>query len=360
MKQQTLWIRCGFIVLLSLGNGALVTLRAQQFEVEGRLTYSVYVSGKLMGTVPKNFTVQVSGCESLYRSEMPDTKGSIQVATDGNGLFRVDNIPTDGGASSTRHGGFVENRRFPRDDGSNINYLWLAYGSACYFDDITDNMADPIWMLDDPKREGDRAKVKALWQRDNGERLLRQISYFGDGFWHTRDVSGASLVIKMPPPFDQGFTNATYQVIRFTNFLGNFIPTEFVFTRYGVHPSRKGHADIAKVSETHAEVTLVKALPSSFTLMPHLNGSTLIIDMRFKNTSSNIMEMGYIITNGNWKTTNELIAQYKAELRTLKVMEVLEKEKGKSTKRRSTVVTIVLVIILLLPAGFLLRRRLNR
>jgi hypothetical protein len=209
---------------------------------------------------------------------------------------------TTNGVTTNRISGFIERRRFPRDDSSNINYLWLAYGSGCYFDAATNDLVDPLWVLDNPAREGLNSSVRATWERNQLERVPRRVTYLGDGYWHTLTTTGKPLDAAMPVPFDKGFTNAIYRVLSVTNFYDTFIPTEFIFTRFGVRPTGSNKAVIEKLTETHAIVSSITGLSQSTNLLPKFDGTVRVLDTRSKTPGSANPGVTYVVTNGNWKT----------------------------------------------------------
>jgi hypothetical protein len=280
-------------------------LNARDFEVNGHLTYTLFRNGQTEKSIAKDFKAQVSNCASLYRSYDRERQYYIEVASDGETLYSVGGFArTTNGITTNRIGASVEKRQLPRDDSSNINYLWLAYGSGCYFDVATNDLIDPLWVLDNPSREGPESKVRATWERNRSERVPRQVTYLGDGFWHTLTMTGAPLDAAMPSPFDKGFTNATYRVLKFTNFYDTFIPTEFIFTRFGVRPTKNNKAVIEKLTETHALVSSVTGPSQSTNLLPKFDGAVRALDTRLKNSWRPDLDLTYIVTNGNWKTRN--------------------------------------------------------
>jgi hypothetical protein len=276
-------------------------LDAREFEVDGHLTYTLFRNGQTEKTSAKDFKAQVSNCTSLYRSYDTERGYYIEVACDGETLYKVGSFPsTTNGVTTNRVSGFIEERTLPRDDSSNINYLWLAYGSGCYFDAATNNMVDPLWVLDNPTREGLGSKVRAIWERKQSERVPRQVAYLCDGYWHALTMKGEPLDAAMPSPFDKGFTNATYRVLKFTNFYNTFVPTEFIFTRFGVRPTGKNKAVIEKLTETHAIVSSIAGLSQSTNLLPKFNGIVRVLDARLKNSWRLDADLTYMVTNGNW------------------------------------------------------------
>jgi hypothetical protein len=291
-------------------------LNAREFEVDGHLIYTLFRNGQTEKTTAKDFKAQVSNCTSLYRSYDTERRYYIEVTCDGETLYEVGSFPsTTNGVTTNRVSGFIERRNVPRDDSSNINYLWLAYGSGCYFDAATDDMVDPLWVLDNPTREGLDSKVRAIWERNQSERVPRQVAYMGDGYWHTLTAKGEPLDAAMPSPFDKGFTNATYSVLKFTNFYNTFVPTEFIFTRFGVRPTGKNKAVIEKVTETHAIVSSITGLSQSTTLLPKFDGIVRVVDTRFKNSWRLDADLTYMVTNGNWKNSTEAEMTIRKNLR---------------------------------------------
>jgi hypothetical protein len=176
-------------------------------------------------------------------------------------------------------------------------------------DSVTDNLVDPVWLLDTWTIRGAEYKEKAVIIRNSDERLPRKVLYFADGNYHAVSTSGRPVNGPLPKPFDKGFTNAIYEVLEFTNASGVFIPTKFIFTRYGLR-TQSNSTTLAIITETVAETTRIEAPGFNHDWKPALKGPHWIIDTRFQSPTGSVNHFAYPVTNGAWKSIEEAGKEY--------------------------------------------------
>jgi hypothetical protein len=195
------------------------------------------------------------------------------------------------------HCGEVNNRAFPRDDATGINYLWLAYASAGYLEPPAAKRLEPIWVLDDPNLFLDGFTQEAAWERFPGG-LPRSIVYLNDGKSRTFD-GHQSRIERWPAPFDRGFTNAVFLAGVSTNLGGLTVPLEFTFTRYGVLPLTGGTYDFGPVTITTAKVFNITSAPSRYS-PPSFAGVADVVDLRSVTSNRRVPRAVYQMTNWVW------------------------------------------------------------
>ena len=273
---------------------------AQTFEVQGTLHYEAYQPDRTELAVTKEFKVQVKGCDWLIRSSEP---GSCSYVEEG---FRQGNLYTltlwcsnTTGLSSNAYVGLIEADELPDDNGSLIQYLWLAYASTGYLDHEKGVALRPICCLDDRALRAEKFKMRSILTRADAEpRLPTWLAYLSDGFYRTEGASGR-LVFKAPPPFDQGYTNAVYSVGALTNCGTLQLPLEFSFTRYAVSHDATKPGLWVRTRIVGKATTVVERL-SSRVLLPQFSGAFRVKDNRFNSANPPMGQLHYEIRDGEW------------------------------------------------------------
>jgi len=109
----------------------------------------------------------------------------------------------------------------------------------------------------------------------------------------------------MFPPFDKGFTNATYNA-EVTNFNGHIIPASFTFTRFGVHQTGRNQRELGTLVEVTGKLTRLMSLKNAERLQPAFTGVIQVIDTRLKDARPPVKDVIYSVTNGAWPSLDEL------------------------------------------------------
>ena len=332
---------------------------AQQFEVDGNLTYTLWPQKSPPRDVRKAFTVAVDGCKSLIRTANVGSSNYVEAGFDGTDIFTVDSQWVNvNGILSNLVSATIERRPTPKDDSSNINYLWLAYGSSCYFDSITNSMLLPVWTLDDPQLVKEQFKLPGSWIRLPGERLARVVAYYGDGFWHIRQKEGP-MSVRVPVPFDTSFTNAIYNTVQITNFFGSTFPLEFFFARFGLRRTENGLWEASKLTQTRARVTHVRALTSHRTFFPRFDGVLYASDNRFATADPSVPSLTYRLTNGDWLSVPQLTSEYRKESRVSAAIKKAELMDMRVRKPKAVVVSLALLLVAALPIATIIWRHMK-
>jgi hypothetical protein len=350
--------RIHFLCVVLLLCVAVKAVHSQSFECDGELTYSNhrYPYTSPPTSVRKKFSIAVDGCKSIIRTANLGSSNYVEAGFDGTDIVTLNSQwKTNSGNPENLTSANVERRPAPRDDSSNINYLWLAYSSACYFDSITNQMVLPIWVLDDPQLIKDQFKLPALWTRSAGYSPER-VDFLGDGYWHLRGKDGP-LVSKMPEPFDKTFTNATYVALEVTNAFNAIIPTRFTFTRYGVTRSPTGSWHVVTLTRTDAEVTQIRKLTSGRQFLPEFKGVLYVSDNRFATAAPPVLSLNYKVTNGDWRPLPNLFGEYRKELRVTAARQKAESDMQKIVRPKRFWVMLILLIVVSLPIILVLFRK---
>lgn len=334
------WWLVSASLILGLESASFALATNEQVVVRGTLTYDIHPE------VPDRwarqsffFRATVSGESVHFHTATEDGRKYHECAFVDSTTYTV-----FGGRVAERElvAAEVDYRSFPRDDGSMINYLWLAYGSGSYFEERTTNRLHPIWSLDDPYLARQGFTVDASWERYPEGRLPLKVLYYNDGYARTR-----SGVRKWPPPFDQGFTNAIYEVTASTNVLGRWMPLSFRFMRYGVEPTVYSSNRLAIITAVEVRVTEIGWQGTGGVLRPAFRGIADVTDRRFEKSNPSLPMLMYKATNGAWLGVNSggsggAQTLYEKELRLRKRVEDAARRSSESQAGRRATVRVMM------------------
>jgi hypothetical protein len=271
-KTQTV-IAAGTVVLLAGGLTWLAPKWIREwhasqvnFQVEGTLDFSV--NGK-PGT-HYNFTAFVKSDKWLIHFSLQTNGIAYQEdAFDGVNVYRYMQFQNGTGNSSS---GIVEANNIPDLGGSTdqTTPVWLAYGSARYFERISGNEMKSFFFVNRPGPE------------------LQQGPYMEAEWKHSTN-----------PPFAPTYIyfqklNYRYQVMQFTNFNGLSVPSEFLQEYYGIGRAMTNEPVISM----HGFLTKISKLNTDQNFRPQLDGSTYTEDRRFPGDAAT-----YINVSTNWFST---------------------------------------------------------
>jgi len=141
----------------------LFPIAAPAFEVHGTIYYESYLAGVTNLAITKEFKVEVNGCDGFIRSAVPGDSQYREKAFHNGNLFNLDlYCASSTSRSSNTYVGLIEADELPDDDGSQINYLWLAYASACYLNNEGRDALRPICCLDDRELRTEKFKMRSI------------------------------------------------------------------------------------------------------------------------------------------------------------------------------------------------------
>jgi RNA polymerase sigma factor (sigma-70 family) len=239
------------------------------FQVEGTLNFSV--NGK-PGT-HYNFTAFVKSDKWLIHFPIQTNGLDYQEDSfDGVSVYRYTQDTAVLGSNNSSSG-IVEANDIPDLGGSTdqTTPVWLAYGSARYFEKVSGN------------------KMKSFFFVNRRSPELQQGPYMEAEWKHSAS-----------PPFVPTYIyfqklNYRYQVLQFTNFDGLSVPSEFLQEYFGIG---RGITNEPVIS-VHGFLTKISKLNTDQNFRPQLDGSTYTEDRRFPGNAAN-----YINVSTNWFSTN--------------------------------------------------------
>jgi hypothetical protein len=220
----------------------------------------------------------------------------------------------------------VDTGNFPPYISGGINPVWVAFCSGYHLMEAKNGRIAAFWDWPRPTFFKTNYPIRATWEFLDGDALIpSRISYWNEGRIlravippaaaqnlstnaMAKGISAKTDFAAAPEPFDQGFTNAVYEVLESGKVGTTTIPLHFKLTLNAVQGSDDGGYALrtswvfeGKVSESSAVVT--KPL---FVLAP--TNKTLVTDYRIRRDYPNIKEARYMATNGAVMTEKELVA----------------------------------------------------
>lgn len=180
-----------------------------------------------------------------------------------------------------------------------VGPIWLAYASGYYHHRQEDDLVEPAfesdglgWHYGPPEHR----QVRARWQlSDLVPYFPIHVAYLSDG--STKGPQGPKM---LPPPYNQGFTSAVYQVQAFTNIAGMTIPLASKLSMFTPRPSPEGADRLLLTAEYHIYLTSATPSVKVFRFQPDLPGITMVRDDRYPRFTHH-----YLITN-RWVSEKEL------------------------------------------------------
>jgi len=298
-------------VILLAGNLFLFSnnVVATEFEVDGVLTFQqIGANNKIISEQKENFEVSVKDCQWFIVTEPNPESAKIiryEIGGENGTIYQVayfDKKAIDPNSQNTAIG-LIENDVVPENiAGNRITELWLAFASSCYLDGAKSGMLKPIYRMPDPSMRSEDWEDTAKWRRfDDAPHLPQEVVYW---YENIIGMNGTNrVVIKPPPPFEKGFTRASYNVDSVTNIGGLTLPLNFSSKEYFLMP-RGQTADLEVEGLVQGTVTDVKTVCERTSFIPELTEATYIDERRFNRMPKPVEALAYMVTNGAWPSAN--------------------------------------------------------
>lgn len=314
--------------------------------VEGQITYSSLVNGVLQLKGDREFSVQMDDCqwqittrEKIPRVNLPtqyqttcDSSNvyvvisfntNIQQSVEVQSILRgkiSTNIVTGAAAKSLNEAAAVVFSDIFPDPVKGDHYaipLWLAFASTCYLNIQTNEMLPPPFPLAPGlDHRTSKMKLKASWQRFNSPPYLpKSIVYYNDGYFYLPS-NGKFEKKQYPPPYNEGFTNATFKVIQTTNINGIKLPMAVEFTHFAPLTGGTNNGQTIVIGKYEAMVTKIVANTEMKTtaINAALPLKSLIRDERIKTNVDMADGAIYFSKDGKWLTRREIIERSSKKL----------------------------------------------
>ena len=263
----------------------------------------------------RNFKFRVRGTNSSCEITNRDLIRHSHASFIGNNYYyyHVGPYTNKQGSVSFPVAARIDDKNFPRDDGSWINDLWLAFGCNNYFTNRVDLAAMPIWRTGLSIEDDVKMGTKALYSALSGAQFPNRIDYLSDGYDYFKGKSG-DLVQKrkLTPPLDRGYTNFMGRALAFTNVGGVSLPVEFEICRFA--PDRNSHAKGALRQLQYAHITVDNILINNEEISPpQISEPAVAIDYRFLNSKAQVKQIFLPINNGKWPSYEQAKMQFETQ-----------------------------------------------
>ncbi len=333
--------------------------RAQQFEAEGQIIYSVTVKkmGKSIQHV-KHFTIDRNNSLWKIRTTEDDQGNQLssivsyeEVGCDGTNIFYLEQqdgqklqgmvdlkvFQSDHFAQAL---GRVMEGTAPRMEPSLIYPVWLALASGPYIASLTNNrVISPLFVQDGLMPE---MKLPSKWNMHNTF-FLDSMTWFSEGKYQAIGNYGEPELKKYHAPYDDGFLQAVFHVTSWTNSNALSLPGIFDLIEYepgwvvdNVTNFNIGYTVIGRVDA-------VREL-KMFSPIPNLTTKTSITDFRY---NFGVRTISYL-SSSNWYSEQQITEA----LHRRGLVPISEK----SLHDKKILVVSILLLSLIFPVAILLQK----
>jgi hypothetical protein len=272
------------------------TCRGQRFEAEGSISYLVE-NPRLARTVKsvRRFSVLRDGVRWRITSENPERAASPdpfvsyeEYGFDGANMFYLEQrdpaelmLITDPNVFAAPYFckalGRVSNDMAPPMDMNLIAAAWLAFASTPYIAGITNGRAfAPLFSYGATLP---RLELPLKWKNHGGgSDFVEEVSWFSDGTYTVLGPDSKPVVKQYPEPYADGFLQASFRNLTWTNFGKTALPASFALVAY-VPGTNLQSATLEVAFSVTGNLERVWA-PSKSSFAPQLTTRTHVTDSR--------------------------------------------------------------------------------
>ncbi len=188
--------------------------------------------------------------------------------------------------------------------------LWFAYCSATFLDQQRDRAAPRLWPPEDPEEAQATNLAAARLLREPEAPWLPTRAWFLHAGTRLTPLPSGMISAPLGPPFNDGYTNAVFEVQSFTNCQQRAYPASFTLTCY----SPRG-AGLQTGPRFRGEISSVTITPEPVNFIPRLPVTTLVEDKRLAMSGTGPSRQ-YIAPPGPWLTTTNqaLLTGYQRQM----------------------------------------------
>jgi hypothetical protein len=315
--------RCSVFVLLAiLCLEAPKETKAQAFEGEGTITYQIDRSSIHKATT-KRFAI--SRQENQWRIKTFNEDPScatcsnspvayFEAGGDGTNVFFLEqddleklkkmasrdfNSPNFVSARATVTVGLVP----PNDINVNlINFVWQAYASSPYYVSLTNNIAvSPLFSIAD---RYPAFSIPVRWSAGPDTNFLSDIVWQSGGWYLVSDRDDNVTTNRYSGIYSNGFEQAHFQVLTWTNLDGTTVPESFSLVKFDPKPPVDGNPSFSEGFHVTGHLEWIRPL-KAFSYLPEITSKTLVKDVRYSNLTHYRDPVGYV-TSSHWYTEGEI------------------------------------------------------
>ena len=291
-------------------------------RVEGTATYEVFsASSNQLVKVDEAFEAIVDHEHWLIKTRLlkitpPSNSDQLfcppeQVAgSDGQDCYYLKTMPV---GVTNKLVGWVEPSPVPAYYQSPaVSFLWIAYCSGSYLSGQSNSLR-PVWQESKNRNRQGKCDMAIQFERSSANpQFLERLSYLCDGRDNPCEPKGETSNI-MPPPWNNGFTQAVFQVQKFVDSSTvKTIPQVFRFDLYAASGPQNGDKTRLRiVHSTTATVTNIVDDARISSWLPEIPKGLKIgvFDYRFTDVVTNGDAIDYT-TTGAWKSKADKEVQW--------------------------------------------------
>jgi hypothetical protein len=253
----------------------------------------------------------------------------------------------------------VDSRPFPPTDGSRAQFVWFAYASGQFFKGLTNATILPIWDPEDPRTRRQSCEIEMNYNLASAPpQLPLSVKFLNNGFYNSYNPATRAVdFIPLDPPYDKGFTKASYEVLSITNTASNSLPQAFVFTIYST-PLGSDKLPFERLI-IRGWTTAVSDTAREHAGRPLFKGKASVLDYRIAHQDSVerlTLPPRYSIHDGKWLTAGD-VERYRKSLESGKR---LADPNAEAWNRRRMPALILLLALIVCPAIWIARDAFRR
>lgn len=253
-------------LLFGQAKGLSEDFASKNFAAKGLVETKYLKAGITTAEYTNEFRVVVTnGLYSIRlvgKRSKNDRTESVDCIFDGKNNYSLRNYSTNSAKKIkvVKQGQFIEERELaapakirnesdlnishgyvPANDDISLTTLWLSFASTCYYRTNADNSFQPPLLYRGVPYE--LFKIKFRTSLDFSEEvpgMLRWREDYHDGKQYSLDRQNRLVVTDLKPPLSGGYTNSTFQVLKWMEVMGGSFPQEMELTSYGLSSSGRG------------------------------------------------------------------------------------------------------------------------
>jgi len=177
-----------------------------------------------------------------------------------------------------------------------LQNIWLAFASSSLLADAR-GKAKPPFIADLATCYDNNYNCDVYWITNETHLGSRELILMADGrIPQEVRINDRVQDVKLPAPYDKGYTNSVGLWRQLTNIAGVFVPTEFEFSAFAPKPRGRVAEDLMTAYTYRCVVTNIATAPLPSVPTPLPSGRVLVTDRRFAKSEDS--RTTYLATRG--------------------------------------------------------------